>query len=626
MKRLMLLLFAVGVAGFALLNCLPSENTTAFPEEGTVRIVRDTYGVPHIYAANETEMMYGFGYALACDRARQIFTTVLTTHGRLAELWGEAALENDKMVRMFRLRALAEAGLDKLNPDTLKLIEAYCSGINAALVEHRADLPQWITRIEPVDVLAIAMMVNLDFALISRDSPFADLRRSGVGSNQFAVAPSRSAGGHALLSIDPHLMFKGMYRWTEAQLCNPDYSVVGAVLPGLPVVVLGHNGKVAWSMTVNFPDLSDVYVEKINPDDHGQYLAPDGWRDFSEWSETFRIKTSDGFREETQTFRASHHGPVIKTTDRAAYAARIAGLGEPGVVKQILDIPRATTVMEALDAFRTPGLNLQNIVVADTAGNIGYLYNALSPQRDSALDWSKAVPGADPRAEWGDYVPFEQLPRIINPAGGWLQNCNNSPWYVTENSGIAAGELPNRLCTVDILGDRGKRLRELLAADDNITFEEAMAYASDSHVLRARLWVPAMLEAAGRYPDLAGGTTGEALNLLRSWDLRCDADSAGMTLFFSWYSRGNLGRITDRSQITEDIVQKQLIELGAAAAELESTFGRLDVPWGEVQRLRHGENTYPVGGWTLALRNAWGRRNGPFLSVYGGSPDGRRDV
>jgi acyl-homoserine-lactone acylase len=620
-KKALILFAALSAAALLLVSCNQTAETALFPEPGKVKIVRDDFGVPHIYAANEKDLMFGFGYTVAQDRCRQIFASVLTTEGRLAELNGETALPNDQMVRMFRLRKLASEALPSLSPDQLNLLRSYCSGVNAFIEENRQSLPDYVTTLEPDDVLAMELMINLDFALMSHDSPMADLRRTGVGSNQFAVAPARSASGHALLCLDPHLPFDGMYRWTEAQLCTPQLSVIGAVIPGLPIIGLGHNGKIAWSLTVNYPDLSDLFAEEIDPADPSRYRTADGWSAFEQRNETFKIKTDDGFREETTTFLASAHGPVIKIENGVAYAARVAGLGEPGILKQFYDINHAASVQQAIEAFRTPGFNLQNLVTADTAGNIGYLYNALIPQRTTELDWSKAVPATDPRAQWGPYIPFDELPRIINPASGWLQNCNNSPWYVTTDSGIDPAALPNRLCTIDILGDRGARLTELLSADDSIEFEEMIAYATDTMVLKARLWVPALLEAAQRHPELAGGPTADALNILRDWNYHADSDSTAMTLFYAWYGRGDLSSIRQASDITEDILQMQLIELGAAAADLCSSYGSLDVPWGKILFFRHGEHEFPLSGGGIfnVLRQAWGTPEGQRLSVRGGS-------
>jgi acyl-homoserine lactone acylase PvdQ len=189
--------------------------SSPFPEAGKIRIVRDTYGLPHIFAANEPDAMYGLGYATAEDRLNQIFTTMYTAEGRLAELMGGADnLEGDILFRSFHFK-------------------------------QRADKP-----------------------------------------------------------------FSGPTAWYEAQISTPEFSVVGAVIPGLPIITMGHNGKIAWHTTNNDPDLADIYKFKINPDNAKEYLSHDGWRTFSEWEETFSIKKKDGFREEKKTIKETHVAPA----------------------------------------------------------------------------------------------------------------------------------------------------------------------------------------------------------------------------------------------------------------------------------------------------------------------------
>jgi acyl-homoserine-lactone acylase len=625
MRRFFLAAAAVFSVLFVLLGCRPGLDDSPFPQVGTIRIVRDTYGVPHIFASNEVDLFYGFGYAVAEDRVRQLFTTALSAAGRSAEIKGQDALESDIRVRSFRLLFLAAQSLQEADERILELIRAYCDGVNANIEERRSELPEWITRLEPVDVAAMGIMNNYDFAVIyNSNSPYNEMRNSGIGSNQFAVAPSRSAGGHALISIDPHMYYDGGYRWTEVHLCTPEFSVTGAVIPGLPLVAMGHNGKVAWGYTVNYPDLADVYAEEINPDNPGQYKAVDGWRDFFQWEETFKVRTSEGLKEETRTLRATHHGPVIRTIGNTAYAVRVAGLSEEGALIQSYQIMRSSSVEELFETFRNPGMNMFNIVAADTSGNIGYFYNALCPSRDPSIDWSKVVPGADPRAEWGGYIPYEQLPRLVNPASGWLQNCNDSPWYVTENSGIEPAALPYRLCTADNLGDRGRRLSELLSADESVTLEEMIAYDNDTLVLNARRFVPELIAAYDARKDSLddeGGYLRKAVDLFRVWDYRAESDSVAMTVFTLWWfidrplSRG------DQSPSSQETDERMLSNLGKATRQVEIMFGRAEVHWGEVLRLRHGEKDYPVSGGGIfnALRTAWGRFAGKGLSVVGGS-------
>jgi acyl-homoserine-lactone acylase len=599
------------------------EDQKPFPEAGKVRIVRDTFGLPHVFASTETDAMYGLGYATAEHRLNQIFTTMYTAEGRLSEITGgKNSLQSDILVRSLRFKQHAEEALKKMKPEIRDLAYQYCRGINDFIQEDREKVPEWITRVEPSDMIAIGFLMN---ARESIDDIQDDVYRGQRGSNHFAVAPARSASGHALFSMDSHEYFTGPTGWYEAQITTPEFSVIGAVLPGLPLIVMGHNGKIAWHMTNNNPDLADIYRFKINPDNEKEYLSPDGWKTFSEWEETFRIKTGDGFQEEKKTIRGTHVGPVLDARDGYAFAARIIRFDSPTFLEQTYNRTKAGSVKEYFAIMRMPGLSMWNNTVVDSEGNIGYLYNALCPKRNPELDWSRPVPGEDPRSEWMGYIPFDDLPMVINPESGWIQNSNDSPQYITENSGIDEEALPVRLVENKWFGDRGKRLSELLSGDESVTFEELLEFATDTLVWKARLWVPHVIEAYEKMGDKMSSPESslrDAVNLLRAWDFRSEADSHAMALFQLLYMRANLNRESPDRELSEGDMEKLLEFLDAAAAELKKNFGRMDIPWGKIHYLKHGDKEYPVGGgssWLPTVRAASTRVDDGLLRVVGGS-------
>lgn len=597
--------------------------TSPFPGAGNVRIVRDTYGLPHIFAANEPDAMYGLGYATAEDRLNQVFTTLFTAQGRMAELAGGTDnLQNDILFRSFRFKQRADELFKNMKPEFKDLAVHYCRGINDFIRDYREKVPDWITAFEPSDMLAITFLMN------ARES-FNDLRgdvwRGQRGSNHFAVAPSRSASGYALFSMDSHEPFSGPTAWYEAQVSTPEFSVVGAVIPGLPLVTMGHNGKIAWHTTNNDPDLADIYTYKINSDNAKEYLSHDGWRTFSEWEETFRIKTEDGFREEKKTIKETHVGPVLQVKDGYAFAARIIKFDTPTFVEQAYNRTKAKSVKEYLEIMRLPGLSMWNHTIADSEGNIGYLYNALCPKRNPELDWSRPVSGEDPRSDWMEYIPFDDLPKVINPDSGWLQNSNDSPGFVTDNSGIEEDALPVRLVENKWFGDRGRRLSELLAADESVTLEEMLAFATDTLVWKARQWLPHILEAYEKFGEELSSPEnplGEAVKLLKTWDFRSEAGSDAMALFQLLYIRASLDRVNPDRTFKEDDLKKLLKYLDAAAAELKKNFGRMDIPWGKIHYLKHGGREYPLGGgssWLPTPRACFTRVEEGRLQVVGGS-------
>ncbi len=600
-----------------------SQDQKPFPETSKVRIIRDTYGLPHIFAANEPDAMYGLGYATAKDRLNQIFTTMYTAEGRLTELTGETDdLESDILFRSFRFKWRADELFKEMKPKFRELAVHYCKGINDFIQEHRDNVPAWITGFEPGDMMTIAFLMN---ARESFDDLQGDVWRGQRGSNHFAVAPSRSASGNALLSMDSHEPFSGPTAWYEAQVSTPEFSVVGAVIPGLPIITMGHNGKIAWHTTNNNPDLADVYKFKINPDNEKEYLSHDGWKTFSEWEETFRIKSKDGFREVKKTIRETHVGPVLQVKDGYAYAARIIKFDSPTFLEQAYERTKAQSVKEYFNIMRLPGLSMWNHTIADSEGNIGYLYNALCPKRNPELDWSRPVPGEDPRSDWMGYIPFDDLPKVINPESGWLQNSNDSPGFVTENSGIEEDTLPARLVENKWFGDRGKRLSELLAADESVTFEEMLNFATDTLVWKARQWVPHILDAYERFAEnlsSPGSFLDAAVKLLKTWDFRCEADSNAMALFQLLYIRGDLGQLNPEKAYPEEVTKKLLKDLDASASELKKNFGRMDIPWGRIHYLKHGGREYPLSGGSSSLpvtRACFTRVEDGRLRVVGGS-------
>ncbi len=597
--------------------------SSPFPEAGKVRIIRDTYGLPHIFAANEPEAMYGLGYATAEDRLKQIFTTMYTAEGRMTELaGGKDNLQNDVLFRSFRFKQRADELFNEMKPELRDLAVYYCRGIDDYIQKHREKVPDWITGFEPSDMAAIAFLMN---ARESFDDIRGDVWRGQRGSNHFAVAPSRSASGHALFSMDSHEPFSGPTAWYEAQISTPEFSVIGAVIPGLPLITMGHNGKIAWHTTNNNPDLADIYKFKINPDNEKEYLSHDGWRTFSEWEETFRIKSGDRFLEEKKTIKETHVGPVLEVRDGYAFAARIIQFDSPTFFEQAYTRTKANSVKEYLEIMRMPGLSMWNHTIADSDGNIGYLYNALCPKRNQELDWSRPVSGEDPRSDWMGYIPYDDLPRLINPESGWLQNSNDSPEFVTENSGIDEETLPVRLVENKWFGDRGKRLSELLAADKSVTFDEMLDFATDTLVWKARQWVPRILGAYERFAgDLSSpeDSPGDAVDLLKTWDFRCEADSNAMALFQLLYLRASLDRVNPDRAFKQDESKKLLKYLVAAAAELKKNFGRVDIPWGKIHYLMHGGKEYPVGGGSSSLptpRACFTRVEEGRLRVVGGS-------
>jgi acyl-homoserine-lactone acylase len=589
-----------------------SGQTAIYPQIGIVRIITDHYGVPHIFASKESDAIYGLGYCHAENRLKQMFSSKLAAAGRTSEIHGHNYLEQDYIMRQFVLRERVSQIYLEIKPEYKIIVAAYCQGVNDYITANRADIPGWIDQYEPEDLISISLMLNSYFPLETLMR--IDINKVKMGSNQFAVAANRTANGHAMMAFDPHMGFTGPFAWMEAHISTPEMSIVGCTIPGIPVVVMGHNGHTAWSSTKNGPDITDVYAFQINPENPLQYKGPNGWIAFTKQDHFFKYKTAEGEKEIKKELKFTHAGPVLKTVNGVAYAGRIAGYDSPGLFEQLVLRSRAKSVQEHLQTYGIPGMCMMNIMAVDTKGNIGYLDNAVLPVRDRALGWSRPLDGADPRSEWKGIVPFDKLPKVINPPSGWLQNCNDPPWDVTSGNIIKKEELPFRLASGGI-GERGLRITELLSGNDRITFDDMLKYVKDTEIPQARFWVPYLISAYEKYKDslpMEDANLDEAINLLRSWDFRCEPQSKGTALFYYWYKNAKAQHIVKDTQSNEDIIKAKLKNLSTAAARVKQRYGSLDIPWGTILRLRHGDIEVPVsggGGLFPVIKSGYGTMN-----------------
>jgi penicillin G amidase len=541
-----------------------------------VEIVRDAYAVPHIEAASFEDAIFAQGFVHAQDRLWQMDFRRRLGAGRLAEVMGQAALPTDRFMRTLGLQRAAEASLAHLPPGTVALLEAYAAGFNAYLATRTGPLPPeflifgyrpepW----QPVDSLVFLRLLALDLSLNWRDEllrarlakrlteqQIADLwpgstdapitmvelaRRlpadalaavlppappQGQGSNAWVVNASRTTTGAPLLANDPHLRLAAPGPWYLAHLKSPERELIGASMPGLPGVVLGHNGHIAWGFTNTGPDTQDLFIERVDPDDPGQYLTPDGWAPFATRDETIEVADSDPV---TLRVRATRHGPVLSDLVPATGAAldrdqvlalSWTGLAEDDVsMAALLDLSGAVDWPGFVAAARRSGSPQQNVLYADTAGHIGFIAPGRVPIRAKG-DGRWPVPGWTGEFDWQGVIPFDQLPQAQDPPDGAFVNANNRivpddyPYLIT-----ADWEAPHRARRIVELLDGGRQ--------DLASFA---ALQADQLSLLARDLLPIMLEAEP--PSEAART---AAARLRAWDRVMREDAPEPLIFAAWY-------------------------------------------------------------------------------------------
>ena len=592
------MLRAVGVTALVLSSLFASTVRAADARverlAHSVTIYRDSYGVPHVYGPTDASCVFGYAYAQAEDNFWQVEDNYIQAVGRAAEVNGEGALEADLLNRTLELARLSAAEYKSASPRTRELCDAFADGLNYFLERNPQVRPRLISHFEAWQTIALMrfevyqLFVYETQDLRLEDARTASLRadhESSPGSNMWAVGPRKSADGHAMLFINPHVFFFGPTQFYEGHLhSNEGWDISGASFLGMPFPVLGHNEYLGWSHTVNYPGISDLYLEKFDdPSDPLAYAYASGHRRATEWAEVIKVKTDHGVEPRNFTLRKTHHGPVVSAKGNQALALRLAKLEEGGLIDEWYAMGRARSLAEFKAAMSRLAIPMFNTVYADREGNIFYVYNAAVPRRPAKLDWTKPLDGSSPESEWQGYHKFDELPQLTNPTTSFLQNCNSTPFLTTtEGNPVKADYPPYMVREPDTA--RARVSRRILSARDKFTFDEWSRAAFDTAVIQADTFVPALV---GEWEKLKQADAARAEKLaaavseLRAWDHVSNIDSKAMTLFAFSFERAS------RIQAARDSAPWPRVRaLEAAIADLERDWGTWHVAWGEVNRLQ----------------------------------------
>jgi penicillin G amidase len=545
---------------------------------GEVTIARDADGIPTISAGSDDDLAFGLGYAHAQDRLFQMEMQRRYGAGRLAEIFGSGLVPIDTQMRVLGLYGAADAAFDQLSPGVRSGIEAYGAGVNAFIASHRLLLPPEFLLLrfrpepwKPADTLVWGKLMDFqlggnyrgellrarlaqtvsaeDMAFLYPDYPkdaprtLAQLtplyRRlpldrlyamlpEGLGphyaSNNWVVDGVHSASGKPLLANDPHLGFSTPGFWYLARLKTPDHQIDGATAAGTPLVIIGHNEKIAWGFTTTTADIEDLFIEKLDPGDASRYMVADASVSFRTRQEVIKVRDGDPV---PLTVRATRHGPVI--SDMLASGTIDAGYVLALQTTFLDDRDRSAEALWDIDrardwpSFREALKNLvgppQNVVYADSGGTIGFIAAGRIPERKRGNGWLPA-PGWSGDYDWQGYIPFDELPQATNPASGHFISANNKIVPDTYGHFISRDwDLPYR----------AERIDELLAATPKQTPQSSAAIQADTLSLMARRLVPLMTRIAPS-SDMAR----EAVQRLQAWDFRMDADKVEPLLFTAW--------------------------------------------------------------------------------------------
>ena len=580
-------------------------------------IYRDTWGVPNIYADTEQAACFAMGYAQAEDRPQQVFDNYRTAIGTLSEIRGPGEFQKDFVARAFRHAEVSKKGYAAQPAIIRACIEAYQAGVRQYFAEHPDKKPDSYMEIEPWMCLALGRAVIWAWPLGQAGS---DLVAGGIpppkieyrGSNEMALAPSKTAKKVPIAVIDPHLGFYGPMRFYEARMYAGKIQTAGTAITGMPLISLGHSETVSVAMTTGGPDTADVFVETLNPDNPKQYQYDGKWRDGELRTFKIAVKTKDGKIDHvTQEILYTHHGPVIATKKGKGYAMALAYANEVGLAEEMHQLFLAKNIDEVKAALALAQLMPQNVMVACVTGDIYYQRTGRVPIRPDGYNYNKPVPGDTPATEWKGIHPTSDLVQVLNPKSGWMQNCNVSPRVMYRDSPLTEDKYksyiymePTAMGIKYGLHQRAAMTWHHLDKVQNATIEDVFEIALSPEVYGVKPWQD-RLRGAWEKADAETKADKDLATFVQSiltWNRRAEKDSTGVLCYKFWKDeQGFMARQRNRlgAPPPKSLSDQALIKMARDGRKVMiKEHGKSDVKYGDIYRTgrKGGKRTAPAEG------------------------------
>jgi acyl-homoserine-lactone acylase len=585
-------------------------------------VLWDRYGVPHIEASTEAGAFKGFGWAQAASHGNILLRMYGESRARAAEYWGAEYAPLDRYLIAHDAPERSRAWYKAQTPQMRANLDGFAAGINAYLAAHPDHVPAELKRVLPitgVDVMAHAhrLMQFLYVAPIGRMlTPPAAFKPTGIGddgdgdaggSNGWAVAPSRSESGSAMLLANPHLPWApSLLTYYEAQITAPGYRVYGATQVGLPVLRFAFNNDLGFTNTVNNMLGATRYALEEAP---GGYRLDGKVMAYRRMAKSLLVRQPDGsLKRETFVQRHSVHGPVFDV-DGKPIAVRIAGLDRPGVLQAYLDMGKAHDFAGFESALKRLQIPSFNIVYADRAGHVFHISNGILPRHKtggSHAFWAGLVHGDRSALISTEIEPYESLPKALDPPGGFVQNANDVPWVNTVPRVLKPEDYPAHAAPPLPMSLRAQMSARLLMGADKLSFAEfTRRKLTTTSLLAERMKGPLLAATAGSDdPDVAA-----ARDLLAGWDNRFEPDARAALLFEQWATNFAGPDLNDQSNFVRRWTLDDPLNtpsgikdpaaatamLKAAALAVKSRFGRLDPAYGDTSRFSAGESVSVPG-------------------------------
>lgn len=615
-------------------------------QAANVTIIRDDWGIPHIYGKTDADAVFGLMYAQAEDDFNRVETNFINAMGRLAEAEGESAVYRDLRMKLF------------IDPDTIKaqyatspewlktLMNAWADGLNYYLHKNPNVTPRVIKKFEPWMALTFSEgSIGGDIERVSVPSLRAFYEKGPgtaapatqangdaepTGSNGIAIAPSNTTAGHALLLINPHTSF--FFRAEVQVLSDEGLNAYGAVTWGQFFVYQGFNERAGWMHTSSSVDNIDDYLETVvKKGDSYYYRYGKEERPLVTTTIAVPFKADTGMARKEFTVYRTHHGPIVRAADGKWVSVRL--MQEP--VKALTQSYSRTKAKD-LKAFReTMELHTNssnNTIYANADGDIAYFHANFIPKRDTKFDWAKPVDGSDPATEWNGVLSIDESPNVINPANGWLYNTNNWPYSAAD---VHSPKKADYAAYVDNGSENARGIHAIRVLKDkkDFTLVSLRDAAYDSYLTAFEELIPPLLESYDNTPEAnpLKAKVAEQITLLRDWDLRWSAESVPTSLAVFWGDalQRNVAAAATKARIsshqyavTKATAEQRLRALAAASDTLAANFGTWKTPWGDINRFQRltGDIVQPFNDSGPSIPVAFTSARWGSLASFGARP------
>ena len=574
-----------------------------------VEIIRDDFGVPHIYGKTDADAVFGLLYAQAEDDFPRIERNYIWAMGRLAEIEGESALHSDLRARLYMTIDEAKAAYETADPQVKALCNAFANGLNYYLKTHPDVTPQLLTKFEPWmpmffsegsiggDIEQIPLRGIAAFygdgstpPVPAKPEAMKAFTEPG-GSNGFAIAGELTESGDAMLLINPHTSF--YFRGEVHVVSEEGLNAYGAVTWGQFFVYQGFNEHNGWMHTSTYTDFMDEFAETVFMQDGKLvYQYGDEQRDVEVSDVTLSYKDGDGLSVRTFPTYHTHHGPITHIEDGKWTATKI-NWDPARALKQSFIRTKTTSLSEFNDMMDIRTNSSNNTVYADKDGNIAYYHGNFLPKRDDRFDYSKPVDGANPATDWQGLHEVSEIITISNPTNGWIQNANSTPFTAAAEFSPKSENYPKYMAP-DVENFRGIHAQKVLTGSSGYTLDKLITAAYDPYLPAFEALIPGLISAYDGSNN-RDESHAAAIDVLRDWDFTVRADSTAMSLAH-FYGRTYLAEgerpdgLSQMQLITHfgktSKPQERLAIFAKSVAQMNKDFGTWNTPWGEINRFQ----------------------------------------